>query len=103
MSDSPDKPRNPIEKAVALGYDRHSEEAPRVVATGEGHIAKQIIAIAEEHGVHVRKDKDLVEILSHLEIDSIIPLEAYTAVAEILSYVYRVNSDLKEQDKENDK
>ena len=94
--------KNHIQKAVALGYDREEDEAPRILANGEGHIAQQIIAIAEENGVHVRKDRELVEILSHLEVDSIIPLEAYTAVAEILSYVYRVNSDLKAQDKTNE-
>lgn len=97
MSES-DQPFDPKKKAVALGYDRDEDDAPRVVATGEGHIARQIIAIAEENGIHVRKDKELVEILSHLEIDSVIPLEAYTAVAEILSYVYRVNAGLKEED-----
>ena len=97
MSDYENQP--PRQKAVALGYDMQEDDAPKVVATGEGHIAQQIIAIAQEHGIHVRKDKELVEILSHLEVDTIIPLEAYTAVAEILSYVYRVNSDLKGQDK----
>lgn len=101
MSDSQNRAGNPIKKAVALGYDQEHDEAPRVIANGEGHIAQQIIAIAEEHGIHVRRDKELVEILSHLEIDSIIPLEAYTAVAEILSYVYRVNADLKAQDKKS--
>lgn len=102
MSDSENYQQPPKEKAVALGYDQEKEEAPRIVATGEGHIARQIIAIAQEHGIHVRKDKELVEILSHLEVDSIIPLEAYTAVAEILSYVYRVNADLKAQDQMNE-
>lgn len=100
MSDDNNHHEEP-QKAVALGYDREHDEAPRIVASGKGHVARQIIAIAEENGVYVRKDKDLVEILSHLEVDSIIPLEAYAAVAEILSYIYRVNAGLKEQEQTN--
>jgi flagellar biosynthesis protein len=76
-------------KAVALRYDPKREEAPRVVATGKGHIADQIVRIALENGISVREDADLVEILSKLDIDALIPLEAFAAVAEILSYIYR--------------
>lgn len=81
--------------AVALSYERHEDPAPRVVATGKGSIAEQIIAIAEEHQVEIHQDTELVQILSLLEIDSIIPLEAYAAVAEILSYIYRKNGTLQ--------
>ncbi len=102
MNDPGNTSKTQQSKGVALGYDKEEEEAARVIATGEGHIAKQIIAIAEEQGIHIRRDKELVEILSHLEVDSVIPLEAYTAVAEILSYVYRVNADLKAQDHTNE-
>lgn len=76
-------------KAVALRYDAKKEEAPRVVATGQGHIADQIVRIALDHGITVRKDADLVEILAKLDLDALIPLEAFAAVAEILSYIYR--------------
>jgi len=76
-------------KAVALRYDAKKEEAPRVVATGQGHIADQIVRIALDHGITVRQDADLVEILAKLDLDALIPLEAFAAVAEILSYIYR--------------
>lgn len=79
-------------KAIALKYDQKNDPAPRIAASGEGYIAEQIIAIAEEHGIPVKKDANLTEILSVLEVDSFIPLEAYNAVAEILSYIYRVNA-----------
>jgi len=87
----PRQPGRPPErsKAVALRYDPKREEAPRVVATGKGHMAEQIVRIALDHGITVREDADLVEILSKLDIDALIPLEAFTAVAEILSYIYR--------------
>lgn len=81
-------------KAIALKYDMAQDLAPRIAATGRGKIAEQMIAIAKEHGITIHKDKDLAEVLSALEIDAIIPLEAYTAVAEILSYIYKKNASL---------
>ena len=77
--------------AVALQYEPEREAAPRVVATGKGAIAEQILAIAFANGVKVREDADLAEILSVLEVDSIIPVEVLATVAEILAYVYRAN------------
>lgn len=74
---------------MALRYETEHEDAPRVVATGEGFIADQIVRIALDNGITVHKDSDLVEILSKLDIDALIPLEAFAAVAEILSYIYR--------------
>jgi flagellar biosynthesis protein len=79
----------PKQKAVALRYDTEKEDAPRVVATGEGFIAEQIVRIALDQGITVHHDSDLVEILSKLDIDALIPIEAFAAVAEILSYIYR--------------
>lgn len=77
--------------AVALKYEPRSEYAPRVVASGRGSIAEQILAIAFAKGIKVREDADLVELLSAIDIDSEIPIEAFAAVAEILAYVYRAN------------
>lgn len=77
--------------AVALTYNRHNDPAPRIAASGKGPIAEQILKIAEANGIEIRQDAELADILSKLEIDSLIPLEAYAAVAEILSYVYRAN------------
>ena len=88
--ESPEKSGKPLkQKAVALRYDAEKEDAPRVVATGEGFVADQILRIALDNGVTVHKDSDLVEILSKLDIDALIPVEAFAAVAEILSYIYR--------------
>jgi flagellar biosynthesis protein len=75
--------------AVALKYDRKADVAPRVVAKGDGEIAEAILALAREHGVAVREDKDLAQLLATVELESQIPIEAFVAVAEILSYVYR--------------
>jgi flagellar biosynthesis protein len=89
--DSPPASAAPT-RAVALGYERGEDDAPRVLATGRGTVAEQILALAFAHGVRVRKDADLVEVLAALEVDSLIPVEVFAAVAEILSYVYRYNS-----------
>lgn len=83
----------PPKVAIALKYERESGTAPRVVATGKDKIAEQIIALAEEHGVEIRQDKPLADILSTLDVDSLIPFEAYASVAEILSYIYRKNAE----------
>jgi len=84
------------EKAVALKYDKDDDPAPRVVAKGEGHMAEQIIALAKENNITIHEDASLVEILHVLEVDSFIPLDAYSAVAEILSYIYSKNADKRE-------
>jgi FlhB-like protein len=80
--------------AVALGYDRHGDDLPRVLAKGRGAIAAQIIAIAEEHGVAIHEDEDLVAVLDQLEINAPIPVSAFAAVAEILAHLYRLNDSM---------
>lgn len=78
--------------AVALAYDPDVADAPTVVASGKGRLAEQILELAFAHGVKVRTDPDLAQVLSAVEVDTVIPLEAFAAVAEILAYVYRANN-----------
>ena len=77
--------------AVALSYQRGVEPAPRIAAAGHGPVARQIVELAFANGVAVREDADLAGLLGELEIDSVIPLPAFAAVAEILAYLYRLN------------
>nr|WP_246337309.1 EscU/YscU/HrcU family type III secretion system export apparatus switch protein [Azospirillum oleiclasticum] len=86
------KPQRPV--AVALKYEQGRQALPKVVATGRGTLAEQILELAFANGVKVREDSDLVEILSAIELDSEIPVEAIVAVAEILAHVYRANGTL---------
>lgn len=79
------------DKAVALSYRPADLDAPVVSAKGSGHIARQIIDIALANGVPVREDPDLVELLAHVDLDTVIPVDAFVAVAEILAYLYRLN------------
>ncbi|MBI5639122.1 MAG: EscU/YscU/HrcU family type III secretion system export apparatus switch protein [Nitrospirae bacterium] len=78
-------------KAAALTYRRDRDSAPRLVARGTGHIAEKIIEIANTHGIHIREDRSLVEILSQLDLNQEIPPELYKAVAEILAFIYKLN------------
>lgn len=90
------KPADPraIASAVALRYERGSDAAPTVTAKGRGATAEAILAAARAHGVPVREDPDLVELLARCELGDAIPEELYSAVARILGYLYALNSTL---------
>ena len=82
-----------LQSAVALDYDRGSENAPRVVASGKGSMAERILEVARERGVPVREDSDLVQLLGAVDIGTEIPVDLYTVVAELLTCLYRVNRE----------
>ena len=77
--------------AVALKESEKMGEAPVISASGRGALAEKILQLAFENGIKVREDSALAEMLAQIDIDSPIPSEAFMAVAEILSYVYRAN------------
>lgn len=72
--------------AVALTYDPE-DAAPRVVASGKGWLAEQIINKAMENDVPLHQDDKLAQTLANLEIGDMIPPELYEVVAEILVFV----------------
>jgi flagellar biosynthesis protein len=79
-------------KAVALTYDKEKDAAPRVVAKGSGLIAEKIIETAKAHHVPMVEDENMVQVLEALDLETQIPPELYRAVAEVLAFVYRLNS-----------
>lgn len=81
-------------KAVALKYDDKKNKAPRVIATGRGEIAEKIIEVAKAHNVPLYEDKNLVQLLEALELETEIPPELYRAVAEVLAFIYRLNGKI---------
>ena len=87
------KPPPPTSDAVAVALARGhpTDRAPRVVAGGRGQAAEQILQIAFQNGIKVREDADLAQLLTAVDIDTEIPLEAFATVAEILIYVYQAN------------
>jgi len=81
--------------AVALQYTPDSgDKAPRIVASGKGFIAEQIMQVAKEHGVTLREDPALVSALAELEVGSTVPPELFRAVAEVLAFVYKMNGKM---------
>lgn len=86
-----------LEKAVAILYDSQKSSSPRVVASGQGEVARRIIETAKEAGVHIQEDANLVELLSKIDLGDEIPTELYQTVAEVLAFVYKVNDKFKEK------
>jgi len=82
---------NPTHYAVALTYDPNGGGAPVVVAKGIDHLALNIRRIAEENAVPIIRNPPLARVLyDTVELDEEIPPEQYKAVAELISYVYRL-------------
>jgi flagellar biosynthesis protein len=79
--------------AAAIKYDSATANAPKVTARGRGFIADKIIEKAQEFGIPIKNDPDLVQILSKLDVGTEIPVELYRAVAEILAFVYSLNEN----------
>ncbi len=80
-------------KSAALKYRHGTDPAPKLVAKGTGKVAEEIIKIATAYGIPVKEDKDLIEFLSVLDLYQDIPPELYRAVAEILAFVYYLNTE----------
>ncbi len=87
---------NPTHYAVALRYDDKTMAAPQVVAMGADLIAFKIREVAKAHNVPVLESPMLARALyAHAEIDQTIPAQLYTAVAQVLAYVYRLKASLR--------
>jgi flagellar biosynthesis protein len=78
-------------EAVALRFQPLQDAAPRVVAKGSGFVAEKILELARKHHIPIRQDKNLIQVLSLLDLNEEIPPTVYKAVAEILAFVYRVS------------
>ena len=77
--------------AVALSYNE-SDGAPRVVAKGYGQMADMIERTARENGLYVHESRELVGLLMQVDLDNHIPPQLYLAVAELLAWLYRLES-----------
>lgn len=82
---------NPRGEAVALTYST-GDSAPRVVAKGRGLIAQEIVERAREAGVYVHESPELVGLLMQVDLDERIPPQLYVAVAELLAWLYALES-----------
>jgi flagellar biosynthetic protein FlhB len=84
---------NPTHIAIALRYEASENDAPVVLAKGKQLIAQRIKSIALENHIPVVEDKPLARAMyDKIEIGSPIPMEFFTAIAEILAYVYKLKN-----------
>lgn len=79
-------------KAAALKYDQDKNISPELLAKGQGEIAQKIIQLAQEHDISVFQNKALVDSLLNLEIHEEIPPRLYKAVAELFSWLMKVEN-----------
>jgi flagellar biosynthesis protein len=77
--------------AVAISYAA-KDRAPIVVAKGYGAVADSIVRRARESGLYVHTSPDLVKLLMNVDLDAQIPPQLYVAVAEVLAWLYRLES-----------
>jgi len=87
-----DNKPNDRQQAVALRYEPKKDHAPKLLAKGQGYLAEKILELARQHNIPVREDKNLLQILSRLDLNQEIPAEIYKAVAEILAFIYRLSN-----------
>lgn len=84
-----------LSRAVALQYGEF--KVPRVVAKGEGEVARAIIEAAISQGTVITENPALAALLTEVELNTEIPEELYVAVAVVLSWVYWMRGDVPER------
>jgi flagellar biosynthetic protein FlhB len=91
---------NPTHFAVALKYEAGMMTAPMLIAKGKDKVALRIKEMAEEHRIIVMRNPPLARLLfDNVDLDHEVPPDYYQAVAEIISYVYRLRGvDLAKAD-----
>ncbi|MTV47693.1 FhlB domain-containing protein [Heliobacillus mobilis] len=85
-----------LDKAVALKYNPAVDDVPKVIATGQGHLARRILEVAKEKDIPIHEDPTLVNLLAKLDLGSEIPPELYRMVAEVLAFIYRLDRRVAE-------
>ena len=84
--------RRPLKTAAALSYNA-GDEAPRVVAAGEGRTAMRIVESAQEAGVPVVEDAALSALLYGLPPGALIPENAYRAAAAVFAFLEKAKKE----------
>jgi flagellar biosynthesis protein FlhB len=84
---------NPAHIAVAIKYDKDKSKAPTVVAKGMRIHAEKIKEIAKHYGIPILRNVPLAQALNKLDIGEEVPEELYEAVAEVLSFVYKIREE----------
>ena len=90
-----------VKSAISLQYQKEINSAPKITAKGEGWVAEKIIEIAQERNIPIRKDKDLLNLLSEIDLGREVPESLYKVVAELLAWVYQLNKNYPDSHKPN--
>ena len=83
----------PLKSAVSLQYKKGKNAAPKITAKGQGWVAENIIKMAQEKNIPIREDKDLLHLLSEIDVGQEVPESLYKVVAEVLAWVYQLNQN----------
>jgi flagellar biosynthesis protein len=97
----PEEQAAPAERksAIAIRYDVDQDKAPLIIASGRGAVADEILRIAEDNKIPLYEDPELAKLLAKLELDTEIPAELYTLVAEVLFFVYKLDRMAEKREK----
>ncbi len=85
-------------KAAALKWNKEQDEAPRLIASGRGHQARRILALAEEAGIPVQENALLSEALDSMSPGAVIPAELYELTAQV--YVFLMDLEARAAEEE---
>lgn len=89
---------NPTHLAIAIGYERHVDAAPYILAMGEDLLAERMIKIAEQYNIPVLRNISLARTLwEEGEVDEYVPEETYAALAEILRWLGSLKEDSRKE------
>ncbi|MEA2049293.1 MAG: EscU/YscU/HrcU family type III secretion system export apparatus switch protein [Campylobacterota bacterium] len=88
-------------KAVSLKYNNKENQAPIVTSYGKNKNAQQIIKIAKQNDIPIKKDEDLVNMLSEIELNKEIPTQLYQVVSELFSFIYNIANEKEKSEKKD--
>lgn len=86
-------------RAIALRYRKGEDPAPVVLAKGKGTVAEAIMELARQAGIPTMVKPELASLLELTEIGEAIPPEAYKLAAEIIAFVWRLDRQIKTDNK----
>ena len=81
---------------VSLKYKKGNDSAPKITSIGKGWVAEKIIKMAHENNIPIREDRDLLNLLSEIDVGQEVPESLYKVVAELLAWVYQLNQNFQQ-------
>jgi flagellar biosynthesis protein len=82
-----------MKKAVALKYKAYEQNAPKIIAKGNGEIAQKIIQKAKEYDINIFQNEELTKTLMEVEVGEEIPPKLYKAVVEVFIWLHKTEKN----------